>query len=196
LLIIQVGGNRAGGRGSGGSGCYGSRNAINGRNHAHGSRTARRSVHDCRSSHHLVVIGLRNDAFGEKEFRKPLIGIAGRRCLTDLRNFFWSENSLCLENMDERASRLRISCLLLGGCRSSPRQSYSEKHDEIHHYPTLFPEHYEYPPVTHNRCVGQVINHERAPNAPYLILLSGRCQEILWGIGRKLKFDRCKAKYW
>jgi len=59
---------------------------------------------------------LRDDAFGEKEFRKPLIGIAGRRRLIDLRNFFSSENSLGLENMDQRTGGRRGCRLLLRGC--------------------------------------------------------------------------------
>jgi hypothetical protein len=45
---------------------------------------------------------------------------------------------------------------------SGPSQGYDEKYSKIHHCPTLFPEHHEYPPVTHNWYVGQVIRHERA----------------------------------
>jgi hypothetical protein len=85
---------------------------------------------------------------------------------------------------------------LLRGHGSNPSQSYSEKHGEIHHNPMLFPEHYEYPPVTHNWCVGQVINHERAPNAPYLIPVGGRCKEIVWGIRGKGEDLGGGREYW
>ena len=81
--------------------------------------------------------------------------------------------------MDKRTYSRRGRRLLLRGGESSPRQSYSEKYNEIHHYPMLFPEHFEHPPVTYIRSVGQVIKHERASNAPYLIPDNGGCQEIV-----------------
>jgi hypothetical protein len=43
--------------------------------------------------------------------------------------------------------------------------------------------------VTHNWCVGQIINQERAPNAPYLILVRCRCQGIVCKIVAKIGFS-------
>jgi len=147
---------------------------------AAGAELLARGVHDARSTHHLVVICLRNDSLGHKEFCKPLIGIAGRRCLTNLRGFLWSKNALRLEKADERGGK--PANLLLAAARPQVRTRPGILREVRLDTPcpTCFPEHYEYPPVTHNWCVGQVINHERASNAPYLIPVGGRCQEFVW----------------
>ena len=89
------------------------RHSVYGRNHVDVAGGAARSIYHVRAGGHLVVVGLRNDSFRQKQFRKPLIRIAGRRCLIQLGDFLCGKNAFCLENANQWAGSCLATSLLL-----------------------------------------------------------------------------------
>jgi hypothetical protein len=91
----------------------------------------------------LVVIGLRDDAFAEKQAGKALVGIGERGALVDLRNFLVGQNTLALEQANEGIRSRRIFRLLLRERPLAPRkgckQTCHQRHNKWFHYHLITP---------------------------------------------------------
>jgi len=122
---------------------------------------------------------------GHKEFCKPLIGIAGRRCLDS--NVCAASSGvrmlLCLENADERGGSLRICCLLLP-LATSPDQARDPTRSTTRYTtaPRVFPNITNTPCDPQLGCVGSGNQTTQAGlKRPVLnTWCSGRCQEFVW----------------
>jgi len=81
------------------------------------------SIHHAWNGDGLVVIGLRDYALYEKQLGEPLVGIAGRRCLAELRDFISVRMPLVCKI---RTSGLTAELLSAGCCAERDPQDKSD----------------------------------------------------------------------
>ena len=72
---------------------------------------------------------------------QPLVCVAGRRRLADLRHFLRGQEALCLQNANERIDGRFVVSRLLRPAAIAQCKGYQQ----THHYPKWFPSHLESP---------------------------------------------------